>query len=81
MPASDDAVVEAAKRRLDDAVHGVATAAQMLTQLPDIRVKEGVVVALEDWRDLQDALGEWRAATQHFLSAASGEIGKDGAPR
>jgi hypothetical protein len=68
----DESVIQGAKDRLENAVNAVATAAQCLTQLRDVRVKEGVVVALEDWRELQEALGEWRAATQHFLSAISG---------
>jgi len=67
MSASEQVVV-AAKDRLENAVNAVATAAQLLTQIPGVRVKEGVVVPLEEWRELQDALGEWRAATQHFLS-------------
>ena len=60
--------VQDAKRRLENAQGTVATCAQLLTQIPGIRVKEGVVVDLGEWRELQDALAEWRAATQDFLA-------------
>jgi len=65
--------IDEAKRHLDWAVINVARSADLLTELRHIRVKEGVVVNLSDWRELQDALGEWRAATHAFLEAVRKE--------
>jgi hypothetical protein len=62
--------IQAAKTRLEDAVSAVATAAQCLQQIEGVRIKEGALVDLEDWKELQEALAEWRAATQHFLATA-----------
>jgi len=66
-----DAIVQQAIDRLECAHNDVATAAQCLTQIPGIRVKEGVVVYLDGWKALQDALGEWRSASQGLLDAST----------
>jgi len=65
-----------AKNRLESAHNAVASAASALTEIRGLRVSDGVVVNLADWKELQEALGEWRAATEAFLSAVN-FAGKD----
>jgi hypothetical protein len=56
-------------RRVEMAQLAVADAAKDLDPVRGVRVQTGVVVTLESWRELQDALAEWRTATEAFLLA------------
>jgi hypothetical protein len=54
-------------KRLEQAHNGVADAAHHLSEIQGIRVKEGVLIELEGWKALQEALSEWRSASQDLL--------------
>jgi hypothetical protein len=69
IPSKADHEIAVKAQALENACLAVADAARELEQIEGVRVKEGVVVTLESWRDLQDALAAWRKATDAMLIA------------